>query len=138
MDEELRLHQDNEFFFRLAALASLYPGSILEPVAVRRVHRNNRITSPEVKENLYYSRLNMWISSFRWFDHNRSHQQSRIISKGLLKHYLKSEVSIQGKGSPYKIEVFRRIKLLKLFFRIPQIVTYKEYWMLLLPRRFTV
>lgn len=136
MDEELRLHQDNEFFFRLAAATSLFPGSIAKSIAMRRVHWNNRITSPEVKAKLYESRLKMWISSFRWFNRNRSHQQSRIICKGLLKHYLKSDIYSQYKSTPYKIEIIKRINLIKLLFRIPQIVTFKEFWKSLLPKRF--
>jgi glycosyltransferase involved in cell wall biosynthesis len=41
----LRLHQDMVFFVKLAAICKLLPGEIEKPVALRRLHLNNRITN---------------------------------------------------------------------------------------------
>jgi glycosyltransferase involved in cell wall biosynthesis len=41
----LRLHQDMVFFVKLAAMCKLVPGEIEKPVALRRLHLNNRITN---------------------------------------------------------------------------------------------
>lgn len=42
-DEELKLHQDTLFWILCAVQGNLYPGETAKAVAVRRVHRNNRI-----------------------------------------------------------------------------------------------
>lgn len=44
MRPEIHLHEDTDIIFRLAWHARLYPGSIEEPVAMRGVHAENRIT----------------------------------------------------------------------------------------------
>lgn len=64
--EDLRLHQDTEFIYRLAHQARLYPGSIEAPVALRGVHDGNRSTAnrdPAGTSMILYDRL------CRWADH---------------------------------------------------------------------
>ncbi|MBK9176755.1 MAG: glycosyltransferase family 2 protein [Flavobacteriales bacterium] len=61
--EDLALHQDTDFLLRLAHQSRLYAGSIGEPVAVRRVHAGNRITSgQDMAPHRYrlYTRLEHW------------------------------------------------------------------------------
>jgi glycosyltransferase involved in cell wall biosynthesis len=43
--EHLRLHQDTSLFVKLAAMTRVYPGEIIKPVSMYRVHDNNRITA---------------------------------------------------------------------------------------------
>jgi len=42
-DEELMLHQDSHLWIRLAILGNLYPSDIKKAIAIRRVHKRNRI-----------------------------------------------------------------------------------------------
>jgi len=61
--EDLRLHQDTEFFYRLAHHARLYPGSIDVAVALRGVHDGNRVTTnqdPAGTAIALYGRLCQW------------------------------------------------------------------------------
>jgi glycosyltransferase involved in cell wall biosynthesis len=61
--EELRLHQDTVFLFRLAHRARLHAGSIASPVAMRRVHALNRITDQSQQarnRRLMYDHLWAW------------------------------------------------------------------------------
>ena len=44
----LRLHQDTVLCIKLAAKFKLCPGEIKKPVAIRRLHSENRITNPNV------------------------------------------------------------------------------------------
>jgi glycosyltransferase involved in cell wall biosynthesis len=44
-DEHLRLHQDTAYVFRLMAKGYLAPGIVDHAVAIRRLHRNNRISA---------------------------------------------------------------------------------------------
>ena len=44
---QLRLHQDSVLTIKLAAMLKLVAGDIHKPVAIRRLHLDNRITNPE-------------------------------------------------------------------------------------------
>jgi len=46
MFPDLRLHQDMVFFLKLTVMCKLVPGEIEEPVSLRRLHLQNRITNP--------------------------------------------------------------------------------------------
>lgn len=56
-NEKLRLHQDTEWFLRLALYSNLYPGKLHEAVALRGVHDQNRFINNEEK---FYSRFLMY------------------------------------------------------------------------------
>lgn len=61
---DLRLSQDTELFMKLAVKGRLYPGNINTPVALRRVHGNNRITTSP--ERFYAHRLILWKQFSDW------------------------------------------------------------------------
>lgn len=65
-DESLRLHQDTALFVQLAAVCDLLPGRLDRPVAMRRIHADNRILAPRPPSQVYRARLAMWISLWRW------------------------------------------------------------------------
>src|SRR5690606_31893055 len=44
-DERLPLYEDTAMMYKLAGVARLAPGSLEQPVAMRRVHAQNRITA---------------------------------------------------------------------------------------------
>ncbi|MBK6730596.1 MAG: glycosyltransferase family 2 protein [Bacteroidetes bacterium] len=60
----LRLSQDTEFILKLAITSRLYSADNIAPIAVRRVHGNNRITSG--KEYFYRNRLQLWKNMMHW------------------------------------------------------------------------
>ena len=61
---QLRLHQDMVLTIKLAAMQKLVAGDIDNPVSIRRLHDNNRITNPETNfsETMYmaYRYLLRW------------------------------------------------------------------------------
>lgn len=138
MDSDLKLHQDTEFFFRLAAVARLYPGNLTEPVAKRRIHHHNRMSAPDTKKNIYASRFKMWISSFRWFRSNRLFSDSKLILKGLLSLFKNYDYYTHHQKCRYLIEIRKRLRLILLFFIVPEVVFYKEYWNTFLPARISL
>lgn len=69
-NKDLRVHQDTEFIIKLAYHCHLKTGCIDQPVAIRGVHDNNRITkiikySPQYNQRqfLLWNALNTWASS---------------------------------------------------------------------------
>ena len=75
----LRLHQDTELFIRLAIASKLYTGEIAEPVAMRRVHEDNRITAKRTPEVNFNNRLNMWLSAWTWAKKNGYASEATVI-----------------------------------------------------------
>ncbi|MCU0318900.1 MAG: glycosyltransferase, partial [Flavobacteriales bacterium] len=61
--EDMAMHEDTEFIVRLSYHCKLYPGSLKEPVALRRVHAENRITR---NDRLAGTRAALFAHLLRW------------------------------------------------------------------------
>ncbi|HET8963137.1 MAG TPA: hypothetical protein VFM99_04530, partial [Chitinophagales bacterium] len=76
----LPLSQDTEFILKLAIISRLYSSGNNTPIAVRRVHGNNRITSG--KEYFYRNRLQLWKNMMHWSKIEKSnHSWYKIFRK---------------------------------------------------------
>jgi len=78
-DESLRLHQDTAIFVKLAVVGKMVAGRLEEPVAMRRVHDNNRITAPRRFYERYQSRVLMWITLWKWGKIHLNEKQKQIL-----------------------------------------------------------
>lgn len=66
-NENLRVHQDSDFIIKLAFHCHLKSGNITEPIAIRGVHDNNRITKITRYSQQYNQRqLLLWKSLYEW------------------------------------------------------------------------
>lgn len=83
-NEKLRLHQDTDMCWRMAAVGNLYPGKLNEPVTIRRIHEDNRISAPRSKIEKYQSNSLLLREHLQW-GWKRIGKQSRRM---LLKRYL--------------------------------------------------
>lgn len=61
-DTTLKLHQDTHLWLRLAYAGKLVSGEIFEPVAMRRVHSDNRIAHQNLN-----TRKALYKKTFEWF-----------------------------------------------------------------------
>jgi glycosyltransferase involved in cell wall biosynthesis len=69
--KNLRLHQDTAMNYQMSVFGRLYPGRMNEPVAMRRVHANNRFLS---SYNKTYTHYLLWQTLFRWAKQCRLHK----------------------------------------------------------------
>ncbi len=71
------LHEDSDFILRLGASGKLYAGSLEQPVAMRRVHAENRVSAPRPSASIYRDRLRLWMATYRWCraQGSRTHRQ---------------------------------------------------------------
>lgn len=83
MNERLRLHQDTEFIMRLAMTTKLLPGSLVQPVAMWRVHPSNRISAPRSLATQYRDRMKYWRSLYGWVRQNGTTEQQRLVREGI-------------------------------------------------------
>lgn len=76
-DENLRLHQDTAMWLKMAAVGKLMPGDLKKPIALRRVHSNNRIS--QLHPNDFTTREQLYKSLYRWS--LESNQKMSIIKQ---------------------------------------------------------
>jgi glycosyltransferase involved in cell wall biosynthesis len=92
-DTDLKLSQDTALWIKLSIMARLFPGSIDKPVAMRRVHAQNRILSNSHKVNHYF--ILLYKKTINW-----------ALSEPLAKPYLPEMYS-------YFLDRLARIKKVK-------------------------
>lgn len=118
-DEHLFLHQDTALFIKFAAVGKIVPGQLKKAVAMRRVHRNNRITVPRSPENKYRDRLLMWETLFDWGKNKLPFKKKIILFKTLMFCFLK--------GAQGHMPQRKRIALYSLMVsRMPRFVAYLQ------------
>ncbi len=83
---QLRLHQDTDFFMRLAMVGNVYAGKINAPVAMRRLHNANRITAYRSADDRFVSRLDMWLSTLRWSESYQKNKERKALLAKLAGH----------------------------------------------------
>ncbi len=82
---DIRLSQDLLFIWKLASIRKLYPGEVNKPVAIRRVHDNNRHTKSET-DSVYYKvkaweELLDWLITINLYPQIQRHLKTQIFSK---------------------------------------------------------
>ncbi|WP_124639575.1 MULTISPECIES: glycosyltransferase family 2 protein [Amniculibacterium] len=71
-NKDLRVHQDSDFIIKLAYQSHLKTGNINEPVSIRGVHDDNRITKIKLYSDQYKERqFLLWSSLKLWADKNK-------------------------------------------------------------------
>lgn len=117
-NEKLRVHQDSDFIIKLAYHCHLKSGNITEPVAIRGVHDENRITKIKLYSSQYNERQNLlWTSLSDWSkDKNIDKKYHEHI---LLKHrsYNIATKNSVGKYTTLLAEILRNPKILKTRYR---------------------
>jgi glycosyltransferase involved in cell wall biosynthesis len=115
MFTKLPLHEDTAFLIELSSLVLLAPGSLKKPVAMRRVHKGNRITAKRSEREDYNHRIKMWLTVYEWGRRNLEKEKRRILLYKTLKcaasHNLKSREQINFWAI---VESFGRLLLLFL------------------------
>ena len=126
-DESLPLHMDDVFFIKAAALTKLAPGKLDEPVAMRRVHENNRISSPRSNLVVYKMRLIYWSTLWNWSRQHVDREKQQQILKAMLKDA--ARVTRFNWQSPGHLSGFQKgVQLLMLPFEYPFVVMQSTFW----------
>lgn len=110
MYSALPLNQDTELFMKLALKGRLYAGNIESPVAVRRVHANNRISADNSR--LYANRYLLWKAFSAWCI--REGYRGKLIRKVWWQWLKVTRVNIRKSGNVQQqlAAVFRKVPVL--------------------------
>jgi glycosyltransferase involved in cell wall biosynthesis len=126
-DQDLPLHMDDVFFIKAAAKAKLLPGYLDEPVAMWRVHDQNRISAPRSKSLSYKMKLRFWYSLWKWSITHLSADQQKMLLVALLNDArYKSRFQRPFPGCLYGIQ--QRLQLGLLPFSYPAVLAESAFW----------
>ncbi len=122
MDETIAdtLHEDTDWVLRLAAVGRLYPGSVTEPTSVRRVHQQNRVSSPRSSESIKRDRIRLRVATYRWLRRNGSPEQRRLGFRRLMLEWTQ--------GTPTLSNLAKLSALLRFPFRVPSAFLEGYFW----------
>jgi|LSQX01.2.fsa_nt_gb glycosyltransferase involved in cell wall biosynthesis len=122
MDESIAdtLHEDTDWVLRLAVVGRLYPGSVMEPTSVRRVHQQNRVSAPRSDESIKRDRIRLRIATYRWLRRNGSPEQRRLGFRRLLLEWTRA--------TPELSKASKLSSLLHFPFRLPLALLEGYYW----------
>jgi glycosyltransferase involved in cell wall biosynthesis len=120
-DENLLLHQDTAMFIKFAALGKMVPGKLNEPVALRRLHGNNRITKKISNYEHYKNKLLMWETLWLWSKENVNSKRRQIILNKLV-HFAALDYN-QNANKKYSFS-----QSLKLLIHYPSLIQERYFW----------
>jgi glycosyltransferase involved in cell wall biosynthesis len=128
----LSMHEDTDFVVRLAAVGKLLPGRLDEPVAMRRVHGENRISAPRSSSSVFRDRMKMWMATYDWCKKQVHKEKRQLIFKRMMGDYIREKPGIIGMMRlPPAIQ--DRVKLLLWLFEYPKAVLEEAYWKEMIP-----
>jgi len=122
MDESIAdtLHEDTDWVIRLAAVGNLYPGSVTESSSMRRVHQQNRVSTPRSSESINRDRVRLRVATYQWLRRNGTPEQRRLAFRRLMLEWTQD--------APGKKNLGRLSALLRLPFRLPSTFVEGHYW----------
>lgn len=122
MDETIAdtLHEDTDWVLRLAAVGQLYPGSVIEPTSMRRVHQQNRVSAPRSSESIKRDRIRLRVATYRWLRQNGSAEQRRLGFRRLILEWTRAVPQLSNQA--------KLVALLRFPFREPLALQEGCYW----------
>lgn len=103
---DLKVHQDSDFIIKLAYHCYLKSGDITEPVAMRGVHDDNRITKiPQYSQEYNKKQAMLWKSLYTW---SKSIDENKLYLDYIRRNYTSYALS-QKKGLDKLFSVMKAI-----------------------------
>ncbi|MBW8011285.1 MAG: glycosyltransferase family 2 protein [Chloroflexi bacterium] len=132
-NENLEIHEDSDLMFKLSALGRLLPGNIQIPVAMRRVHSQNRITHHYAKKRaLYKSISKLWASLYAWGKFHLDAEKRKLIARRYIAELRKVDYLDDVRVSEI---LHSRIQMLQIMFGSSKAFTDPFLWRLIVPSR---
>lgn len=126
-DEHLRLHQDTAMFIKFTALGRFVPGCLTHPVAMRRVHSDNRIFASRSDKARHKNVVLMWYTVWRWSQNNLALQKQELLFEKLLMHAARPYQHQNSRYLGRRLQTMRQ--LVELLGRYPELALYSAYWL---------
>lgn len=127
-DTHLRLYEDTVMLWKLAALARLAPGSLDKPVAMRRVHPDNRILAPRPPAEKYYLQREMWRVLWQWGNDALTSSKRDVLLDQFLRFHMYNTPT--GKR-PHQLRLLlaTRVRMVGLAVQCPSVMKTRLFWL---------
>jgi len=135
MNEKLMLHEDTDFILKLAYMGKLLAGRINEPVSMRRIHQENRISAPRSIRTIYRNRVKMWKSIYQWAKSKTDKHSLKLVLDQFLLFCINARHLNFNINKIFPLEIIYRLRLILLFFDMPLLIFEPLYWSKFLPLR---
>lgn len=113
MNEKLRsMNEDTDFILRLVIAGHLYSGSLTDPVAIRYVHTENRISAPRSDKQIAHDRLKMHMETYRWCKRKKHSEAQELLVNRMISDCLQSQTNprqIPHNNHSVKVRKFRNL-----------------------------
>jgi glycosyltransferase involved in cell wall biosynthesis len=127
MDDDLPLHQDTAFIYKVAGVARLVSGNLDQPVTRWRVHDHNRISAPRPKSLSYKMKLKFWYTLWKWSLTHISQEQQRLLLNALI-----DDARYRSRfDKPFSKRLYglqKRVQLLLLLLDYPALIFRVAFW----------
>lgn len=133
-DEHLLLHQDTALIDKMAAVGRLVPGRLDQPVAIRRIHRGNRILAERSNSEIYRAKMMRWAVLWEWGKTKLDRQQQNALLTGWLRTALYQPRFKTAYNSPL-FRLINRTQLVLLAVEHPWLLLKPLYWYRFFPAR---
>ena len=80
--------EDTDFILRLSAVGQLFPGSVMEPTSMRRVHAGNRVSARRSVESIEHEKLNLCKATYAWVRVHGTPVQLDLAFRRLIQQWL--------------------------------------------------
>lgn len=121
------LHEDTDFILRLAAVGKNLPGKIDQPVAVRRVHAENRVSAQRPARDIYQDHFRQRRETYRWCKAEHLKRHTKLVFLRMLGDYL-NDKSIPGMTQKLPKRFATLMKLVIWPFKVPEFACDGSYW----------
>jgi len=131
--EDLLVHADTEMMYKMASVGKLVPGEINNPVSIRRVHNNNRITHHLAnKRKTYSTETKMFKSLLEWSQKNLSKNYQNLITLRSIERFRKSDYFDDHNCKDF---LNSRKSMLRLAIAYPNTFLNHWFWRLIIPSK---
>jgi len=131
--EELKMYEDTELMLKLCARAILLPGSIDQPIAIRRVHDKNRITYQLAEKRSSYTSYNLlWSSLSKWGRRNLTKNQQKMVLHRYVSHLRKIDTFVDFSLADFFTS---RKVMFELGISFPELLLDNYFWRRIIPSR---
>jgi hypothetical protein len=126
------LHEDTDFILRLAAVGKMLPGQLNEPVALRRVHSENRVSAPRAASSIYRDHMRQRVATYRWCEENGLREQRNLAFRRMAEECIQNKPIFPGLVNRLPEAVEKTVRLLVWPFEFPEVMVEGSYWIGLL------
>lgn len=133
-NEKLKLLEDTELMFKIAALGSLVPGDLENPVAIRRVHGGNRITFHMVQKRKQFEKeIETYTLLLEWGKENLDKNKQSLIALRLVDRLRKADYFDDCKIDDFLTSRRMMFKVAKGY---PQLMRNHWFWRMVAPSKY--